>query len=280
MANMQRRHLGARLKAAREAAGLSGADLARKLVVQPATISRWETGARTPGTNDLRAYLEAVGADQETMDDLLRTEHQVEDGVWVTWSRGTDRRRHMAALMQAEEQASRIIHAAPNLVPGLLQTAGYARKLMLTADMPDAEIRQRVAERLGRRTLLESRQPPPQLDVLLDEAVLRRQLGGVDVLKEQLAFLVERSRLDFVNLMLVPFTAEVNPLGDGQFVLIEFDGEDPVIYEETHGISLFFNEANDVAYYRHVIETAREQAMSPEESREFIAALVKELEER
>lgn len=278
--NVQKQYLRRQLKTLRLDSGLSVQDVASQLGKDLSTIYRWESGARTPGEKELQQFLEVVGASDAARHDMLRTEKQSEDSVWLTWTRGTDRRRYMAALMRAEERATRITHVAPNLMPGLVQTYGYARALMIAGGADEDEAGSRIAERLGRREILANQPRPPHLDIVLDEAVLHRQLGGPDVLRAQLSFLLERCENPMTTVTVVPFTAEINPMGDGQFVLIESNDDEPIVYQETRGVSLFFNEEEDVASYRQVVGAAKKAAMSPEESKGLIARVLKEIDQQ
>src|SRR5205823_4013589 len=124
-----------------------------------------------------------------------------------------------------EEAASELSWYEPELVPGLLQTEGYARTL-ISADNPgvgEEEISRRVHVRMARQPLIRRATAPLQLDVALNEGILRRPVGGPRVMAEQLDQLAEVSELANVSLRVAPFSAGVHPgVMSGPFVILRF----------------------------------------------------------
>lgn len=275
--NVQGRHLGQQLKAAREKSGLTGANMANELGVNASTVSRWERGERGISKSDVERYLAAAGASDSVIRDISRLVDRADDSVWIT-RQVDDRNRQMAALLEAEEAARRITYVAGQVIPGLLQTTAYARAIMEAGGVPPGEIRQRVAERAGRREILTRHDAPVCLDVIIDEVVLRRRVASRAVMKGQLEYLLERASLDTVSLRIVPLASDKGPTHDGQFSLIEPVEDGPVVHEETRLIGLFFNDGQDVAIYMSAAENARKMAMSPSDSLGLIADVIKELE--
>lgn len=276
---MQRRSIGARLREARIAAGLSGAEVARMVGVQPASISRYETGERSMSAEVMSKYLDAVDADDTLRVQLDRTLTQVDDALWVTWMQGSDRDRSAAALADAQERATRIVYAAPTMVPGLLQTSDYARAIMRSVGVSDAtDMRRYTLERLGRRELLEHREPPVSVEVYLTESVLIQNHGGESTMRGQLKLLLDLARSDTYTFRIIPSGAEENPLVEGSFTLIESPDDGRIVYQEVSTVSFFFNEKADVDKYASLLEAAGKVALSPSDSADLIARYMKEME--
>ncbi|HXV91702.1 MAG TPA: DUF5753 domain-containing protein [Pseudonocardia sp.] len=158
-----------------------------------------------------------------------------------------------------EEAASELDEYQSELVPGLFQTADYARAL-ITANNPDIEaeeIERRVQLRMARQSLLTRVVAPPRLRVVLNEAVLRRAVGGPRVMAKQCIRLVGLSELPTVTLRVVPFGAGLHHgVLSGSFVLLRFptngDGkptEPPTVYVEGYTGALYLDQPHEIARY-------------------------------
>lgn len=179
--------------------------------------------------------------------------------------------------MEAEAASIRI---NAHLVPGIFQTPGYAHE-MIRRTRPaigaeDAE--RRVAARTARQDALASRPQPPQIHVILDEAVLHRQVGGPAVTCQQLTALAETTTWPNVTLQVLPFTAGANAGMDGHFVILAFpDPEDPpVAYVEGLMGDVYVEAAEEVDRFTLAWTHLVTQALQPAESAAMIRALAKE----
>lgn len=231
--NPRRNRLAARLRALREAAVPSGAEMARRTDwVQP-KVSRLETGAQLPSEDDLRVWTEQTGAHDELdgLIDMLAAARVEYTPTAELVSRGALPIRQ-AQIGAMEAAATRIGEYQPSLVPGLLQTPAYARALL---DLPGSarskgatrtEVNAIVAGRLERQNIL--REPDRRLQFVLGEAALLSAPAGVDVQVEQLDYLAEVSALLTVDLGVVPLRRPmvVMPLSgfrllDEEFAFVE-----------------------------------------------------------
>lgn len=270
------RALGARLRSARKAAGFTVRGLAEQLDLSHSAISRWETGARSPQTEDVASVLAAVGVSGKERAELLELARGTADSHWLSVRSG-DRERQMAALLDFERKASTITDVSPLLVPGLLQTADYARAIMVAGGVPASQVETRVLVRVGRREVL-TRRNPARLVALVGEAALRQEIGGRTVLIEQLRYLEEVARWPNVGLRVVPAAAGWSPALEGPFVFIASDLQLPIVHLENRRAGMFFHEPDDVEAYRDAVVKVEEVALNSEESSGFIADVIKELE--
>jgi transcriptional regulator with XRE-family HTH domain len=270
------RAIGAELRRAREGAGLSARQLAIKLGVAHTTVGRWEAGDRGPKPTDVAAVLAALGAPNVLREELVELSRDSDGRHWVA-SGLPEQQRQLAALLELERDATRIINVSPLLIPGLLQTSGYARAIIGAGGVPVEEIETRVAVRLGRRDVIMRREPASLL-AIIDETALRRNIGGAEVMADQLRALDEASRWGNVELRIVPVSAGWHPALEGPFLLIEFADRTPVVQIENRRSALFFHEPMDVEAYQQAFDKVLDVAMSPDDSQKLITDIINELE--
>jgi transcriptional regulator with XRE-family HTH domain len=263
--------IGMELRVAREAAGLSVRDLATRIGVHHTTVSRWETGARMPKPEDVAGVLVGLGVIDERRDELIELARA---GDRPQWLGGTQ--RQVAALLQFEAEADRIVHVAPLLIPGLLQTTAYTSAIMEAAGIHSGEMKLRVAVRIGRRDIL-VRSGRPRLLALIGEAALHVQVGGREVMRDQLARLAEVAEWESVDIRIVPLAAGWHPGLIGPFIVVERHVGDPVVHLEIHDSGLFLHESEDTARYRAAADMVLRSAMDSAQSRGAIADALKRL---
>jgi hypothetical protein len=135
-------------------------------------------------------------------------------------------------------------------------------------------IQRRLALRMARQTVL-VREPPPRLSVVLDEAVLHREIGGADVLRRQLQRLYEASLRPSVELLVLPFSAGAHPALSESFVIFDFAAgtRGPVVHSEGLTGGLFHLKDEDVRIYRGAFADLRRRARPAAESRELLTRL-------
>jgi transcriptional regulator with XRE-family HTH domain len=271
--------LGGQLRAAREAKGISMRGLAEAIgrkASDAGLVSRWESGERVPKPEEVAKIAEVLGL---SPDDALELTTMASGAgrsrrLSVTLP---ERREHMNAVIRAERMASVITHVAPLLIPGVLQTYDVIRAIMVAGDVDESEIDERVNDRLGRRHLI-TRRNPAHLTVLLGEAAIRQQIGGSQVMADQLRYLLEMAEWPNIDLFAVPFTANWTPLLTGSFMLIDSDEEPSIVNVEQHRSGLRFEDPKDIASYRRDADAVREEAMSPADTAKLIARVLTELE--
>ena len=210
--------LGRQLQALREKAGLSYEQAAEAIYSSPWTIRRMERaeGGLKPLT--VKSLLMAYGVtDAGEIDTFLSLSREASSPGW--WHSYDDvLPPWFRVAVGLEESASLIRAYEPQVVPGLLQTEGYIRAIT-AASFPGAtkeETERRVALRLARQQLL-TRPSPPEYWVVLDETVLRRPVGGQQVMRAQLAHLIEAAGRPNVTVQVIPFAAGWHPALYGMF---------------------------------------------------------------
>ncbi|MBA8826254.1 transcriptional regulator with XRE-family HTH domain [Saccharopolyspora lacisalsi] len=270
------RAVGVELRRAREDAGLSARQLAVKLGKSHTTIGRWESGERAPRPVDVAAVLGALGVDGDTREELVELARNTDGPHWIA-SGLPEQQRQLATLLEIERDATRIVDVSAALLPGMLQTSGYARAIIGAGGVPADEVEPRVAIRVGRRDAL-LRQNPTDLRAIIDESALHRMIGGPVVMVEQLRSLLADAELPNVELRVVPMGAGWHPALEGPFLLVEFTNQPPVIQVENRRSALFFHEPDDVGAYQQAVDTVIEATMTPTDSRELIARVINEME--
>ncbi|WP_262403709.1 DUF5753 domain-containing protein [Actinomadura sp. CNU-125] len=167
-------------------------------------------------------------------------------------------------------------------IPGLLQTERYARAA-ISGVLPECgrdEIEHRVDARMQRQAAL-TKDQPLKLWAIVDEAALRRAVGGREVLREQLEHLLEVTELPTVHLQVLPFEAGAHPGMHGSFVIMNFPeaiGPD-LVYTETQAGNLFLEEEADIARYSLVFTHLRAGALSPSASASLIKTMAEDQHE-
>jgi transcriptional regulator with XRE-family HTH domain len=272
---IRRRRLGAELRRYRDAAGVTIDVVAERLGCSPSKVSRIETGHTSATPRDVKDMLDIYGVDGGETEELVQIAREArQKGWWHPFS------TVLTGAYVGLEAAARSIRAyEQQVVPGLLQTDKYAMAMIRAARLGDTdqEIEQRVRVRMARQALL-IQDDPIDLQVVLDEAVVSRPVGGDEVMRDQLHRLVEAARLPNVTLQILPFAAGAHAGMDGTFAILDFpDAEDPnVVFAENATGGLFLEKSDELRKYNSIFDTIRSSALSPEESRNMIAMLAEE----
>ncbi len=274
--SLRRRRLAAELRKLRDQSGLSIGDVAEKLGWAASRISRIETRQLGVTAADLRKILDVYGvaerADWEVLADLARRAN--ERGWWQSYPR-TVIPSEYGDLITLEAEAASIRIYQPELVPGLLQTAGYARAVIRAGRKSDttADIDRRVEVRLERQHILSrSQPPPPRVHVVLNEAVPRRRVGGHEVMREQLDWLMADRDPPNVTIQVLPFEAGAHPAMVGPFAMMNFlDPSDlGVVHLEHPTTSLFLETAEELRAYEEIWDDLQSSAFAPDDTRTFL----------
>ncbi|MEU5259041.1 helix-turn-helix transcriptional regulator [Amycolatopsis sp. NPDC021455] len=277
---VQSRAVGDELKLAREAAHMSREQVKDALGLGAvSTVSRWENGVRGITEQNIVRYLQAVGASVQKIDEVMDMARNREASMWVSF-RPVERARMMATLLRIEDTARRIVYLADAVVPGLLQTDAYVRAIMAFENVPEDEIRQRVAERLGRSRIIHRRDNPVALDAFIDEAVLWRPIDPSLPQQhlDQLRYLLECADLPNVRIRILPFSKGRSPLQLGGFVWIEPSEGGVAVHQELHRVAVFYNDPIDLAVFESAIERTGTIALSVDESKGLIAGIITKME--
>jgi transcriptional regulator with XRE-family HTH domain len=270
--SVRARQLAAELRRLREAATLTGDEVAARLGWSPSKVSRIENARTALTSGDLRQLLdlyEVPGPDRNRLSELGRNAQQ--RGWWDAF--GDTLRPEVATLTALEADAESIRWYHPTIVPGLLQTEQYARAVLRSHLFmaPQARIERRVQVRLTGQGIL-SGDDPPQLSVVLDEAAMLRAIGGPEVQRAQLMHLLEMSERPNISVQILPFAAGAHPAMTGSFEILRFPrpAED-VVYLENMTSDLFVESEADVYHYGLAFEHLLALALGREESIAFIA---------
>jgi transcriptional regulator with XRE-family HTH domain len=274
-----RRRLGAELRRLRTQAGLTLDEVAEQMTCSTSKISRLETGKGIPKLPDVRELMRIYGVESEPeRDALLRLVRDGrEHGWWEPLTEGVTPERFVmdspSRYPALETEASHIRSFDIAVLYGLLQTPEYIRELMrsLLSRHSAAELERLVELRARRQRALFDAENPLQVDVVLDEAVLRRVVGSAALMADQLAVISERSALPNVTVRVLPFDAGFHRAHIGSFVVLEFpEGTDDVVYVEGHAGEFYLDKHSDVDRYNAIFDDVVERALSPEASREVI----------
>jgi transcriptional regulator with XRE-family HTH domain len=256
-----RRQLGRHLRALRNQAKLTTKLAAQALEWSEPKLWRIETGQTALRSLDVEAMCRVYGASAEVTQGLMVLAREtravgwwhIRDDVIPDW---------LDLYLGLEEAASRLQWYDSELVPGLLQTAAYAREVIM-ADQPDlgeAEVTRRMQAVLARQALLIRVTAPLSAEVLLGEAVLRRPVGGPQVMAEQLNQLADAALLPNVSLRLVPLRAGLHRgVLSGPFVILRFpvngygqESEPPVVYVPGFTGALYLEQPTEIRRYQEV----------------------------
>jgi transcriptional regulator with XRE-family HTH domain len=271
--------LGRQLQALREKAGLSYDQAAEAIYSSPYTVRRVERaeGGLKPLT--VKSLLMAYGiTDVREIDAFLALARDASKPGW--WHSYDDVLPSWFKVAVGLEESATLIRAyEPQVVPGLLQTQDYARAIT-TASFPGAtedETERRVALRLARQELLR-RPAPPEYWVVLDETVLRRPVGGRDVMRGQLTALIEAAGAANITIQVIPFAAGWHPALYGMFWMFRFpDQEMPdIIYTEGLTGAYYLNKPAETAAYTEALDRMCTQAASPEQTIAVLRDILKE----
>jgi hypothetical protein len=237
-------------------------------------LSRIETAATTVRDSDLDRLLDLYAVPARERSRLATLAGQGRHrGWWEAY--GDVLPTAYEALISFESEAASISVYEAQLVPGLLQTAEYANAVTEADRLHEdpEDIGQRVAVRMARQAVL-GRNPPPQFRVVLDEAVLRRPIGGVDVLRRQLLRLVEAGDRPSVTVQVLPFSIGAHRGLSGSFNLLDFPSGDEhsLVYCEGMTGGVLRSKPEEVRSYRASFEALRAVALNPAESLDLIGS--------
>lgn len=274
-----RRRLGRLLSEYRDRAGKSQAEAARHLEVSAAKIYRLENGKISVKTYEAERLCKFYEVPENLTEVAMALASLTNVKGW--WhSFGSVIPDWFDVYIGLESASERLRWYEAELVPGLLQTEAYARAVV-TADNPGVskdEITRRVQLRLNRQKLVTRRPSPLHVEVVLNEAVLRRPVGGAAVMAEQLQHFNDLAELPNVSIRVLPFDTELHAgVLSGPFVILDFpDGEPTTIYVEVFTGALYLEKQNELDRYLSAFSDIQNRARDEQESRDLIARAAKE----
>jgi hypothetical protein len=271
--------LGRQLQALREQAGLSYQQAADSIYASEWTLRRIEAGKGALKPLNIKSLLVTYGiTDVREIDAFLGLARDASRPGW--WhSYGEALPEWFKVAVGLEESASLIRAYEPQVVPGLLQTQAYVRAIT-TASFPaeqDEESERRVALRLARQDLLR-RPAPPEYWVVLEETVLRRPIGGPEVMRGQIEQLIEAAARPGITIQVLPFSAGWHPAMYGMFWMYRFpdDTIPDVVYSEALTSAYYLNKPEETAKYTEALDRMTAQAATPDQTVTILREALKE----
>jgi transcriptional regulator with XRE-family HTH domain len=284
-----RRQLGRYLRDLRNRQRITVKTAAEKLEWSETKIWRIETGQTSLRSHDVEIMCRIYAAPPDLTEALMGLAKETKaKGWWHAY--GDVIPENFDIYLGLEEASSQLAWYEPELVPGLLQTGDYAR-VVISADKPDVdagEIDRRVQLRIERQALIRRPTAPLELRVVLNESILRRPVGGRDVMAAQLGSLAETAALPNVKLRVVPFSAGLHHgLMTGPFEILRFplngdghDSEPSTVYVDGYTGDLYLDKPAELKQYADAFESIWAAAAGEAASSALIRASVKELSGR
>lgn len=247
-----RRRLQIELRKSRDATGQSQKEVADVLAWSPSKLLRIENGAVGITQTDLRALLDHYGVrERKRVDELIKLAQGSRRLTTATYGKSVP--VSTIKFWNLRSSAIRVRQFETLLIPGLLQTEEYAREVIKSYSTPDVSVEDlddRVAARMDQQALLD-RDDRPELYFMMDEAALRRWVGGADVMRNQLAHLKKVADRQRLTIQVLPFRLGAHGGIRGPFQILEFgEGEDYVLYldDATGGVASRDMEAETERY--------------------------------
>ena len=264
---VQRMMLGDRLRRLREAAGITPDQAGYEIRASRSKISRLECGRVGVKERDVADLLTLYGVtDEQVRDGTLSLARQANTHGW--WTKYGDVLPDWFEAYLGLEGAAAVIRTFElQFVPGLLQTEDYARAVVRLGykAAPAEEIDRRVSLRMKRQELLLTGPEPSHVWSVIDEAALRRQLGGRAVMRAQLRRLTEITQFPHVTLQVVPFGCAGHAAAGGSFTILRFaEPELPdIVYIEQLTSALYLDKRDDIDHYIEVMDDLSTEALTP-----------------
>jgi transcriptional regulator with XRE-family HTH domain len=271
--------LGSQLRRLREESGVSPEAAGYEIRASRSKISRMENGRVSFKQRDVADLLTLYGVtDEQPRAGILSLAEQANAQSW--WSKYSDILPDWFEAFLGLESAAALIRSFElQFVYGLFQTEAYARAVTMLghrAAMAD-EIDRRVSLRMKRQDLLES-EDAPRVWSVMDEAALRRPVGGLRVMREQLSRLIEVSALPHVTVQVVPFRRGGHAGAGGSFTVLRFRQPDlpDVAYIEQLTSALYLERRTDVDHYLEVMNRLSAEALTPADTTRFLGEIIRE----
>lgn len=262
--------LGAELRRVRTLAGLSGRQIAQATGLSQPTVSRIERGESVPSLRELIAWADAAEVSDDRQSLLLGLGEAAVNEVTTLRTRlGNGLAAVQEEVREAEAAARTLRNFQPGIIPGLLQTAEYARRILTFAGDP-SEVGPAVARRLARQEVLHD--PERSFEFLLTESALRYRPGPHRLRATQLDHLAAVVTLETITFGVIPADAEMHAITRGGFILYEdrIDDLPPFAVVETPHAYMHANDLVDVEIYRRQLAAFRESAVYGDEALKIV----------
>lgn len=285
---VRRRRLAAELRRLRRLRGnRTGTTVAKALGWSPAKVSRYELGQGTFPLEEIEKLLDYYGVIEPRRAQLLDLAAEANERAWW-YDYADDLSPAYMEFIGLEAEAASVVEWQVEAIPGLLQTEEYARAIhaahQQVVPMPPGKIERRVRARMIRQEVLTTRNPPLELSVVIDEAVLLRKVGSGKVMQRQLSHLAEMMQLPNVELRILPLEGGSSLMADS-FVVFGFSPEHEttrlgdVVATEGVETNLYIEGEDDTYIFRRFFHAFAEASLSPEDSRVRVLEVAKRLRE-
>lgn len=281
-----RRQLGRHLRDLRNRARLTVRAAATELEWSETKIWRIETGQTSLRSPDVEAMCRLYGAPDDLAAGLMGLARETKArGWWLSYGEAVPDDFNL--YVGLEEAASELSWYSSELVPGLLQTTDYARTVIRTHDPARDDIERRVQVRVGRRALFNRGAAIPTVKMALNEAVIRRPVGGRAVMATQLEYLVEATNHPKVSIRIVPFEMGLQyGTLSGPFIVMRFpttgDGretEPPTVYVDGFTGSLYLDKPHEIDRFDAAFNAIWTSALDDAQSRDLLQQAAREFKQ-
>ncbi len=266
---VRRREFGVRVRALRNKRGWTVDYVASRLLCSPSKVSRLETGHRGASARDVRDLCTLYEVGEAELELLTELAQRGKERAW--W---LPLNLPYSTYVGLEAEAALIRDYGVGMVPGLLQTADYARAVVQAAGWAPPRVDQWVKGRMARQRIL-AEPGGPRFEAMIDESVLHRVVDSPAVMAAQLARLLEASEQDRIGLQVIPYDAGALPAVN-KFIILSFAAATvpDVVMIEGLTAELFVENADDVKVYVSTFRALSELAATAERSRAMIASII------
>lgn len=276
--SVRQRRVSTELRAWRVRRGLSCKEVARALGWSESKVSRMETGERGLYEDDVSAILGFLRVPAEIRQELMNLVRSGTERNWHEIGHHLPVSKLVRDLIRFENEATAIYNYEPLLLPGLAQTADYARALMeaFPGRISPELIEGMVAARINRQRVLD-RADPPQLNLIIEEMALHRTMASAEMMYGQLQHLQATAARRSVSLRVLPFNTEAAVATQGSLIILECPDQPALIFEESRSTAAFLEDEELIGKARLAWKKLFDAAWSEEDSRQLIAELASKL---
>jgi transcriptional regulator with XRE-family HTH domain len=273
---LRRRRLALELHHQRVLAGLTGSEVAARMDCSASKISRIETGRVPIAPRDARELARIYGLAPDRQEQLAQLARDARrTGWWEAY--GDLLKPEQVWFLGLESAAARLRIFEVGVIPGLLQTTDYARAIIDAAllGLPGPEL-SRLVQITGSRQSVLTRRSPATVAAIMDEAAIRRQVGGPQVMRAQLTHLLAVAHAPNVDLQILPFSAGAGPSAGRPFVLLSFADPADGDFAFVHGqvTSTCIDEPAGTGKYRQFFDRLSQMSLSPAGSAILISSIL------
>jgi transcriptional regulator with XRE-family HTH domain len=260
--------LAASLRELRLVRGKGVRELARMLGILPQLLSAWEMGKRVPAPEDIARVLGGLRVDDSTYDRMMRLAMRARDDNWLD-SNPSELPPALSGIVEYERTATRITMWSLAIIPGLLQSADYARAVLSGGQLSLQEADLRLVARLARQRIL-TKADPVRLTAIVGEAAIREEIGGPDIMSDQMDHLLGVADLANVAIRMLPGNIGYHPGLYGPFVLYDFGDMPSIVHLEHSEATAFLHETDVVGKYRRQAKILSDKALTEDATRTFL----------